>query len=119
MVSVRPVRGPFAKVSVTAGLGLALLAVAVPAPAYVVTAVTTIPAEEGDDGTRLDASIQAALEDVASHAVAFTPTVVTLLDAKVVGDQIFLFVLLADTEGERMIKVLLQERSRSGGPIEW
>jgi len=117
MASARAVRGPFAKVSLTAGLGIALLAVAVPAPAYVVEAVTAIPAEDGDDETRLDGSIQAALDDLAAHAVAFTPTVVTVLDAKVVGDQIFLFVLLADAEGERMIKVLLQERPVSGRAI--
>jgi hypothetical protein len=44
------------------------------------------------------------------HAVAFTPTVVALLDAKLIGDRIFLFVLLADREGERAIKILLEER---------
>ena len=92
------------------GLGLATLVVATPAPAYVVEAVTTIPAAEGEDRTRLDDAIQAAIDDVAAHAVAFTPAVVALLDARLVGDRIFLFVLLADREGEREVKVLLEER---------
>jgi hypothetical protein len=116
MVSVRAAQGPFAKASLTMGLGLALLAVAAPAPAYVVEAVTTISAAEGEDRTRLDGAIQAAVDDVAAHAVAFTPTVVALLDAKLIGDRIFLFVLLADREGERAIKVLLEERLASGYP---
>lgn len=42
--------------------------------------------------------------------LAFTPTVVALLDARLIGDRIFLFVLLADREGERAVKVLLEER---------
>jgi hypothetical protein len=40
---------------------------------------------------------------------------VALLDAKLIGDWIFLFVLLADREGEQTIKVLLNERLVSGG----
>jgi hypothetical protein len=114
MVNVRA-QDPFAKVSLVAGVGLALLTVAAPAPAYVVEAVTTISAAEGEDRTRLDGAIQAAIDDVAAHAVAFTPTVVALLDAKLIGDRIFLFVLLADREGEQTIKVLLNERLVSGG----
>ena len=114
MVNVRA-QDPFAKVSLMVGVGLALLAVAAPAPAYVVEAVTTISAAEGEDRTRLDGAIQAAIEDVAAHAVAFTPTLVALLDAKLIGDWIFLFVLLADREGEQTIKVLLNERLVSGG----
>jgi RNA polymerase sigma factor (sigma-70 family) len=101
----------FTKASLMAGLGLAVLVVAAPAPAYVVEAVTAISADEGDDRTRLENAIQAAMDDVAAHAIAFTPTVVVLLDARLIGDRIFLFVLLADREGERAVKVLLEERS--------
>jgi len=104
----------FAKVSLMTGVGLALLVVAVPAPAYVVQAITVISAAAGEDRTGLHDAIQAAVDDVAAHAVAFTPTVVLLLDAKLIGDRIFLFVLLADREGERTIKVLLEERPESG-----
>lgn len=57
-----------------AGLGLAVLVVAAPAPAYVLEAITTISAEEGEDRTRLDSAIQAAVDDVAANAVAFTPS---------------------------------------------
>jgi len=40
---------------------------------------------------------------------------VALLDAKLIGDRIFLFVLLADRQGEQTIKVLLNERLVSDG----
>jgi len=98
------------------GVGLGILTVAAPAPAYLVEAVTTIAAAEGEDPTRLDGAIQAAIDDVAAHAVASTPTVVALLNAKLIGDRIFLFVLFADRQGEQTIKVLLKERLASGGP---
>jgi len=104
-------RQRFTKAALMAGLGLAVLVVAAPAPAYVVEAITAISAEEGDDRTRLENAIQAAMDDVAAHAVAFTPTVVALLDARLIGDRIFLFVLLADREGERAVKLLLEERA--------
>ena len=111
-------QGSFARVSLAVGVGLALLAVAVPAPAYVVEAITTISAEEGEDRARLARAIQAAVEDVAAHAVAFTPTVVALLDAKLIGDRIFLFVLLADREGEQAIRVLLKDRLADGPKVQ-
>ncbi|PYO57665.1 MAG: hypothetical protein DMD83_08045 [Candidatus Rokuibacteriota bacterium] len=116
MVKGRAAQARFAKVSLMVGVGLALLAVAVPAPAYVVEAITAISAAAGEDRTGLYNAIQAAIDDVAAHAVAFTPTVVLLLDAKLIGDRIFLFVLLADREGERAIKALLEERRESGAP---
>lgn len=93
------------------GLGLAVLVVPAPAPAYVVEAITAISRDEADDRTRLETAIQAAMDDVAAHAVAFMPTVVALIDARLIGDRIFLFVLLADREGERMARVLLEERA--------
>ena len=106
-----PTRQRFTKASLTAGLGLAVLVVAAPAPAYLVEAVTAISPDEGDDRMRLENAIQAAMDDVAANAVAFTPTVVAPPDARLIGDRIFLFVLLADREGERAVKVLLEERS--------
>ena len=105
-------RQRFTKASLMRGLSLAVLVVAARAPAYVLEAVTAIPPDEGDDRIRLENAIQAAMDDdVAAHAVAFTPTVVALLDARLIGDRTVLFVLLADREGERAVKVLLQERS--------
>jgi len=110
MMTRTRIRRRFAKASLMAGLALSVLVVPAPAPAYVVEAITAIPAAEGDDRKRLEDAIQAAMDDLATHAVAFTPTVIALLDARLVGDRIFLFVLLADRDGERAVKVLLEER---------
>jgi hypothetical protein len=108
MVNVQAAPDPFARASGKRGLGLALLLVTAPAPALA-------PAESLDQRRR-DGTIQAALDYVAAHAVALTPTVVALLDARLIGERIFLYVLLADREGERTIRLLLEERFASRRP---
>jgi hypothetical protein len=60
-----------------------------------------------------DARRRAAIDDVAVNAIAFTLTVVTLLDTKVVADRIFLFVLLPDRDGEESVRLLLADRPAS------
>src|SRR5437879_9620886 len=86
--------------SIVVPLGLALLATASPARAYVVEALTSVPADEAADKETLEQAIRAAVADIATHAVAFTPTIVSLLETKLVGDRIYLLVLLADAAGE-------------------
>jgi len=76
--------------SIVATLGLALLATAGPARAYVIEALTSVPADEAADKETL-------------AQTAFTPTMVSLLEAKLVGDRIYLLVLLADAAGEAEI----------------
>ena len=97
-------------------LELAVLCTASPAAAYVIEALTSISADQATDKETLEQAIRAAVDDVAAHAVAFTPTVVLLRDAKLVGDRIYLFVLLADEAGEAEIHVLEtgMARSRTG-----
>ena len=92
--------------SVVVTLGLTLLTAARPAAAYVIEALASSPAGEAADKPSLEKAIQAAVDDVATHAVAFTPTVVSLREAKLVGDRIYLFVLIADAAGEAEIEVL-------------
>jgi hypothetical protein len=48
-------------------------------------------------------AVRVALDDVATHAVAFTPTTVSLREAKLAGDRIYLLVLLADRVGEEEV----------------
>ena len=90
-------------------VGLALLSPAGPASAYVLEALTSIPSEQGRDKATLEKAIQAAVDDVATHAVGFTPTVVSLREAKLVGDRIYLFVLIADAAGEQELEALRAE----------
>jgi hypothetical protein len=99
--------------SIVTVLGLALLTTARPAGAYVIEALTSISADEAGDKATLEKAILAAVDDLATHAVAFVPTVVSLREAKLVGDRIYLFVLLADAEGEAEIEVL---KAGTAGP---
>ena len=93
--------------SIAATLGLALLTTASPATAYIVGALTSIRAEDAAaDNATLEKAIRAAVDDVATHAVAFTPTMVSLREAKLVGDRIYLLVLLADQAGEKELEIL-------------
>jgi hypothetical protein len=98
--------------SVVVTLGLTLLTAARPAAAYVIEALTSIPAGEVADKPTLEKAIRAAVDDIATHAVAFTPTVVSLREAKLVGDRIYLFVLIADATGEAEIEVLKSVSAR-------
>ena len=92
--------------SMVVALGLTVLCTASPAAAYVIEALTSISADQATDKETLEQAIRTAVDDVAAHAVAFTPTVVLLRDAKLIGDRIYLFVLLADEAGEAEIHVL-------------
>ena len=92
--------------SIAATLGLALLTTASPATAYIVGVLTSIRADDAADDATLEKAIRATVDDVATHAVAFTPTMVSLREAKLVGDRIYLFVLLADADGEAEIEAM-------------
>ena len=92
--------------STVAVLGLALLTTAGSAGAYVIEALTSIPASHAGDKAALEREIEAAVDDLASHAVRFRPTLVSLREAKLVGDRIYLFVLLADADGEAEIEAM-------------
>ena len=74
--------------SIAATLGLALFTTASPATAYIVGALTSIRAEDAAaDNATLEKAIRAAVDDVATHAVAFTLTIgrVILFDKRGVG----------------------------------
>src|SRR4029450_968650 len=78
--------------------------------AHVVETVASIPTEQAGDREKLDGAIKVAIDDLVSHAIAFQPTVVSLLDAKVIGDRIYLFVLIADKGGGEAVRLLLTDR---------
>ena len=92
--------------SVVLTLGLALPTTVGAAHAYVIEALTSIPANQAGDKAALERVIEAAVDDLAAHAVRFTPTMVSLREAKLVGDRIYLFVLLADADGEAEIEAM-------------
>src|SRR5258705_13221447 len=100
--------------SIVFTLGLALLTPAAPAGAYVIEALTSIPANQAGDKMALEKMIEAAVDDLATHAARFTPTMVSLREAKLGGDRIYLFVLLADAEGQAEIEAMMNAAGRRG-----
>jgi hypothetical protein len=92
---------------------LALAASAHVASAYVAVVGTDIQipsAPAAERSARLEEVIWAAIRDVLEHAVAFTPTVVTIEDARIVGDRLHLLLFLSDEGGESV--------TQPSGPIE-
>jgi hypothetical protein len=91
------------KTLVAVAVALALAASAHVASAYVAVVGTDIQipsAPDAERSARLEAVIWAAIRDVLEHAVAFTPTVVTIEDARIVGDRLHLLIFLSDEAGE-------------------
>jgi len=87
-------------------IGLATVTCATSAAAYVVAVPASCPADVVDDDGALDAAIGSAVDDVLSHAIAFSPTFVTVQTARVVGDRVYILLLIGDSEGEKLLKKL-------------
>ncbi len=50
--------------------------------------------------------MRTAINDVLEHAIAFVPTLVDVRDARVVGDRIYILLLLADDDGAAIVQRL-------------
>ena len=94
-------------IAVLIGLTIALSSQV--AGAYVMQVVTTasVGAAVGEgEGSGLGDVVEAAIRDVLDHAIAFTPTVVRIEDARIVGDRLYLVLLIADADGEATLQGL-------------
>ena len=103
------------KTLVAVAVALALAASAHVASAYVAVVGTDISipsAPDSERSARLEVAIWAAVRDVLEHAVAFTPTVVTIEDARIVGDRLHLLIFLSDEGGGSVT----QPPTRDDGP---
>ena len=87
-------------------IGLTTVTFASSAAAYVVAVPTSFPAASIADDSELEAAVKSAVNDVLSHAIAFSPTFVTLQTARVFGDRVYILLLIGDGEGEEMLKKL-------------
>jgi hypothetical protein len=104
--------------AVVAGLAIALSAQV--AGAYVVQIVTTAPVAPGtrvEDTSQLGEVTVSAIRDVLSHAIAFTPTVVRIEDARIIGERLYLVLLIADADGEVTIEDLGAAGAKGGDEI--
>jgi len=97
------------KRSLAAIVILALTACATPAMAYVAQITTSIDLASARDEGQLRQALESAIEDVLNHAIAFAPTVVDLKNARILGDRIYILLLIADEDGEKLLKALSSE----------
>jgi len=74
---------------------------ATPASAFVVEVTTSVAVADADDQRQLKTALQAAVDSVLNDAISFTPTVIVLTDAVLVGDRLYVRLLLTDQDGER------------------
>ena len=94
------------KRALAASVGLVIAALATTASAHVVAITTSIPAVTAADDADLKVALESAIDDVVSHAIRFTPTLVTLQTARLVGDRIYIVLLIVDHDGEELMKQL-------------
>ena len=101
MVSGGPMKNLIAAI-----LGLAVMALATPAMAYVVEVTTSIDLTDVADKTQLRRAVEAAVADVLTNAITFSPTVVQVQNARVVGDRMYILLLIADADGEKALETI-------------
>jgi hypothetical protein len=94
------------KILRTVVLILASVTYVTPAAAYVVAVPTSVAASTLADDTDLKAAIRAAVDHVLSHAIAFSPTFVTVQTARVIGGRLYILLLIGDEDGEKMLEKL-------------
>ena len=85
---------------------------ATPASAFVVEVTTSVAVADADDQRQLKTALQAAVDNVLKDAISFTPTVVVLTHAVLVGDRLYVRLLLADQDGERTFNDLRPDEQR-------
>ena len=94
-------------------VALVLALLATPASAYVVETVVSMSTADAADPAMRDNATESTVEEILTKTIAFTPTIIRVLDAKVIGDRVYLFILVADEEGEKTIGALLGQRGGS------
>jgi hypothetical protein len=92
--------------TLVAAAALLLAWSATPASAFVVEVTTSVAVADADDQRQLKTALQAAVDNVLSDAISFTPTMIVLTHAVLVGDRLYVRLLLADQEGEQTFKDL-------------
>ena len=97
----------------SAVIGASMLWLAAPAMAHVVQATTSLSLIDLDvhDKPKLEQALKSAIDEVLSDVIAFKPTLVTLTDAQVVGERLYVRLLIADEEGEKTLDALIQQGS--------
>jgi hypothetical protein len=98
------------KTLVAAGALLLGACLAAPASAFVAEVTTSVAVADAEDQGQLSDAVRSAVDDVLSEAIAFRPTLIVLTHAAIVGDRLYIRLLLADKDGEQTFRDLNSER---------
>jgi hypothetical protein len=85
-----------------------------PARAELVEVTTALDVAEARDAGSLKAALQGLVERVVHETIAFEPTMIAVTDARLMGERLLVKLLIADADGEQMLKDL----QRGGGDGE-
>src|SRR5688500_11101668 len=77
-----------------------------PATAYLVEVTTSVAVTGAEDRDALQNAIMTAVDEALEDAIAFTPTLIVLTHATVVGGRLYVRLLVADADGERTFDAL-------------
>jgi hypothetical protein len=91
-------------------VALAVSAAARPVSAFVVEVTTSVTIADADDRAAVETAIKSAVDEVVHEAIAFTPTLIVLTHARMVGDRLWLRLLIADKAGEEAFGDLGEEQ---------
>jgi hypothetical protein len=72
-----------------------------PAGAYLVEVTTSVTVADAGSRDSLQTALTTAVDGVLRDAIAFTPTLIVLTHAGVVGDRLYIRLIVADRDGER------------------
>src|SRR5262245_41758439 len=78
-----------------------LLLIGSPASAFVVEVTTSVAVADAGDQRALEAAVTRAVSDVLQDTITFEPTLVMLTHATLVGERLYIRLLIADSDGER------------------
>jgi hypothetical protein len=106
VMGVRKTSARLARALVGAALVFGAIAVATPAPAHIVEVTTSLDVPDARDASAVKAALRAAVDRVINETIAFKPTLIALTDARVMGEKLLVRLLIADADGEKMLKDL-------------
>jgi hypothetical protein len=84
-------------------LGTLVLTTGAPAAATLVEVTTSVAVADAADQEALARALRAAVDGLLQEAIAFTPALVVLTRATVVGGRLYVRLLVADAEGARAL----------------
>jgi hypothetical protein len=82
-------------------VALAIVSFATVAAAHVVEVTTSVALADVRDEAELTVALKDAIDSVLAGAIAFRPTLLVLTSALVVGERLYVRLLVADEDGER------------------